>query len=203
MSAMIAALRVVREDDTVLDVGCGCGSMAFQLRRTLGPRGAYIGFDVHGASIAWCRTQFAADPRFVFELARLETAWSHGHTPATEYQFPADDASVDFVLAKSVFTHLLEPDAAHYLREIRRALRQGRNAIITAFLSESSDTTFRYGGPDAWWKVKSRPEAAVAYRRAHFLGMVRAAGLRVEKVIDGSWSRRGVARTFQDLLLLS
>ena len=123
LSATIATLGLVRADDTVLDIGCGCGSMALAFRRTLGPRGTYVGFDVHGASIAWCNRHLAQDPRLRFELAPLDTPWSRGGMPPTQYRFPADDGSADFVLAKSVFTHLLERDARHYLREIHRVLR--------------------------------------------------------------------------------
>ncbi len=35
------------------------------------------------------------------------------------------DESAGLILAKSVFTHLLEQDVRHYLREIRRTLQPG------------------------------------------------------------------------------
>ncbi len=193
LSATIATLGLVHDDDTVLDIGCGCGSMALAFRRMLGPRGSYVGFDVHGPSIAWCKKHLAKDPRLRFELAPLDTPWSRGGTPTTQYRFPANDGSVDFVLAKSVFTHLLERDAQHYLREIRRVLKQGRSAMVTAFLLDTPEIAFPYGGPDVWWSIRSRPEAAVAYRRSHFLGMVPAAALHVEKTIDA----------FQDIIILT
>jgi len=183
---------LVGEDDTVLDIGCGCRSMALAFRRMLGPRGTYVGFDVHGPSIAWCKKHLAKDPRLRFELAPLDTPWSRGGTPPTQYRFPADDGGVDFVLAKSVFTHLLERDARHYLGEIRRVLKRGRSAMVTAFLLDTPESTFPYGGPDLWWSIRARPEAAVAYRRSHFFGMVGAAALSVAKTIDG----------FQDIIIL-
>ncbi len=192
LSATIATLGLVGEDDTVLDIGCGCRSMALAFRRMLGPRGTYVGFDVHGPSIAWCKKHLAKDPRLRFELAPLDTPWSRGGTPPTQYRFPADDGGVDFVLAKSVFTHLLERDARHYLGEIRRVLKRGRSAMVTAFLLDTPESTFPYGGPDLWWSIRARPEAAVAYRRSHFFGMVGAAALSVAKTIDG----------FQDIIIL-
>ena len=108
IAATIAVLNLLREDDSVLDVGCGCGSMAVEFQRMLGKSGTYVGFDVHGPSIRWCKKRFAVDSRFRFERAELTTAWSDGPNPAAEYRFPLNDGGAGFVLAKSVFTHLLE-----------------------------------------------------------------------------------------------
>ena len=178
----------------------------------LGPSGKYIGFDVHGPSIRWCKKRFAADGRFGFELAELGTAWSHGPNLVVEYRFPMNDAGADFVLAKSVFTHLLEREAQHYLQETRRVLQRGGAALLTAFLLEGNgaapqafrpaDLTFPYGSHPVWWHAKSRPEAAVAYEKMHFLRMVEAAELRVERLIHGSWSGRGPSPNFQDIVVV-
>ena len=124
---------------------------------------------------------------------------------ASGYRYPADDGSVDFVLAKSVFTHLLEREARHYLGEIGRVLRTGRAAVVTAFLLDDDGAAsgeFSHGGPDVWHSVKERPEAQLAYRRSRFVEMVEAANLRVEKIIDGHWRGRRIAPTFQDIVVL-
>ena len=108
IAATIAVLGLLRDDDRVLDIGCGCGSMALEFQRMLGATGSYVGFDVHKPSIAWCRARFAADARFQFHVADLRTAWSRGPNSAVDYRFPMVDSDADFVLAKSVFTHFLE-----------------------------------------------------------------------------------------------
>src|SRR6266550_6661127 len=178
IAGIVTGMGLVREDDAVLDVGCGWGSMALELSRLLGPRGRYVGFDVHAPSIRWATRHLSPDRRFRFELADLRTAWSRGGASAVEYRFPMGTAAADLVLAKSIFTHLLAPDAQHYLRETRRVLRNGRAALVTVFLLgddpggqsiplQEPHITFPYGGPDVWWRVKARPEAAVAYGRSH------------------------------------
>jgi len=212
IAATIAVLNLIQDDASVLDVGCGCGSMAAEFQRMLGRSGTYVGFDVHGPSIRWCKKRFAADGRFRFALAELSTAWSNGRNAVVEYRFPMDDAGADLVLAKSVFTHLLTRESGHYLRETRRVLRHGGAALLTAFLVEDgvvavqrdrpAELTFPYGDHPVWWRVKSRPEAAVAYEKAYFLGMVEAANLRVERLIPGSWSGRGLSPTLQDLIIV-
>jgi SAM-dependent methyltransferase len=205
MSATIAALGLLRDDDAVLDVGCGCGSMALEFRRLLGPRGTYVGFDVHQPSIRWCQNHFAADQRFRFDLAALHTAWTKGGGAVEEYCFPMEDAAADFVLAKSVFTHLLEGQAQHYLQEIRRVLRRGGTALITAFLldDDGASRIFPYGGPDIWWSVKWRPEAGLAYRREQFLRMAARADLTLNRSIDGYWSGGGVVPHFRNVVILA
>src|ERR1700688_4464263 len=69
VAATITGLGLIRADDRVLDIGCGSGSMALAFSRVLGPEGRYIGFDVHGPSIRWCRRHFTRDSRFRFDLA--------------------------------------------------------------------------------------------------------------------------------------
>src|SRR5262249_3441745 len=123
----------------VLDCGCGPGAMAAALAGRLGEQDRYVGFDVHAPSIRWCRRRFAADPRLRFELAEVASAYgSPRGAPASGYRFPIEDGGAGLVLAKSLFTHLTRDDAAHYLREIRRALRPGGPALVTAFLFDET-----------------------------------------------------------------
>ena len=44
--------------------------------------------------------------------------------------FPAGDAAVTLAFAASLFTHLLEPDARHYLREVARVLAPGVGSAL-------------------------------------------------------------------------
>lgn len=208
-AAFLDRLELVRADDTVLDVGCGPGAMVPELARRLGPAGRYVGFDVHGPSIRWAKKRHAGDARLRFEHADLVSAWGAGAGAASTYRFPLDDGRADFVLAKSVFTHLLEADARRYLAEVRRVLRPGRGAVVTAFLYDENgpglpevQRAFPYSdGRTIRWRLRARPSAAVAYGREFFEAMVSGAGLRVIWMSAGYFP--GSARpTGQDTVVL-
>jgi SAM-dependent methyltransferase len=205
------------EPGTVLDAGCGAGAMAAALAGRLGETGRYVGFDVHAPSIRWCRRRFASDPRLRFEIAAVASPYGSSRgAPATGYRFPVEDGGATLVLAKSLFTHLTRDDAAHYLREIRRSLRPGSPALVTAFLFDPSDPAmygvrreFPYEDTDSTaargspvrFKSRLRPTAAVAYSRDAFEALVEQAGLRVQWLRPGYYPG-GTPVTGQDTLLL-
>jgi SAM-dependent methyltransferase len=210
-ASLIEQLGLVREGDPVLDVGCGPAAMAPHLRELIGAEGRYIGFDVHAPSIAWARRRFADDPRFRFELAALASPYGGGGAPVEKYRFPADDASAGFVLAKSVFTHLLESEARHYLSEIRRVLASRRTAMITSFLFEPESRTglghsrrfpFADRAGTIRFRSRVRPQSAIAYERSLFLSMLDSSGLRIGHEILGFYPGNADPPTGQDVLLL-
>ncbi|WP_147104332.1 class I SAM-dependent methyltransferase [Tateyamaria sp. syn59] len=108
----------------VLDVGCGVGKTARFL--TLDPRINYIGFDIFKPAIDWANDAFSpvVGRRFQFvHFDGISKFYNPGGTiPATEYQFPAEDETVDLAFAASLFTHLYEDDMRAYLRQTARVL---------------------------------------------------------------------------------
>jgi ubiquinone/menaquinone biosynthesis C-methylase UbiE len=212
ITAVIAMQDLVRRDSRILDIGCASGSMVPDFQRMLGPEGSYVGFDVHAASIEWCRRRFADDRRFTFQVARIRTPFSPQYeTPAEAFRFPVDDASVDFALAKSVFTHMREGEMRRYLSEIRRVLAPGGAALVTAFLLNEGPQSppynppmfdFAFGNGTMRWAIEARPEAALAYDGAFFRSAVGQAGLGIRRIIPGFWSGRCVAPNAQDLIVV-
>jgi len=125
---------LLASDASVLDVGCGCGRAA----RVLLPSHSvqrYIGFDLIPENIAWCN-------RFITPLYPDRAVFLHYDLHSSEYNpsgairsselvFPCADGSIDLAVAASVFTHLLEPDAIHYLNEVSRALSNRGRAVLS------------------------------------------------------------------------
>jgi len=213
MSVALSFLGLVGESDTVLDIGCGCGLMAYEFQRALGPEGRYLGFDVHAPAVRWAQRHFASDRRLRFEIAEISTPYSEGFSGnATAYRFPLADAEADFVLAKSVFTHLLEPESRHYLSEVRRVLKPGGRALLTVLVldppSRSSPVPlpavyqFPFGGPHFRWMVDAKPTGVVGVDREYFMSMIADAGLRTRATYDGSWRGLRQAPNPQDLVVV-
>ncbi|MFM8415036.1 MAG: glycosyltransferase [Planctomycetota bacterium] len=161
---------------SVLDVGCGCGRLARVLAAdpTLG---GYVGFDCIAASITWCQTHVL--PAFAgrrCEFHRVD-ARSAEYNPAgtvrsQDVRFPCGPASMDVVVAASLFTHLLEVDAARYLREIARVLKPRGVALLTIRATAAPGET--YAGN----------ESCIDVDRRHFLAMARKAGLELRAEVE-------------------
>lgn len=203
----------LRPDERVLDIGCGIGRMARPLTRFLSGEGTYDGFDVNPEGIAWCRERYAPYPNFRFVHADLHNGrYNPGGTGRAEtFRFPYDDASFDFALATSVFTHLLEPAADRYLGETARVLRPGGRALLTFFLLDEGSrralaegrATLAFRDPDGDVAVVDPevPEEAVAYSARWLEDALERHGLRRADAHPGSW--RGMPGvSYQDIVLV-
>lgn len=204
-NAILRLKADLRPDDHFLDIACGCGSLAIELRHEL-TDGEYVGFDVHHASVAWARKHLGSD-RVSFHHADLRTPYSpQGAVQPEAYRFPADDGWATLAAAKSIFTHLRAPVTLAYLSEISRVLAPGGRAILSFFLLEESDRNrrtleFGYGdGPDRWLYA-GRPEAGIAYEAAFVRDALAARGLTLNEVLEGRW-RRPTGANYQDLLIV-
>ena len=206
-SAFLDHLGLFEGARLIVDVGCGAGAMVEEFRRRLPGNGRYVGFDVHGPSIRWCRRRWADDPRLAFEIAPVTSPYgASGGIPVARYRFPAGDGEADLILGKSVFTHLTEEEARHYLAETRRVLRPGRPAVVTAFLFEPGaagvEEAFPHpAGRGMRLKSRARPSAAVAWEKSRFVAMLEEAGLRLQWHSEGYYPGRP-RRDAQDVLLL-
>jgi SAM-dependent methyltransferase len=205
----------LRPEESVLDVGCGVGRMAVPLTRYLSAAGRYEGFDIMRENVRWCRRAITPRwPNFCFEHADIynreynPTGPVRGH----EYRFPYPDGTFDFAFLTSVFTHLMPPDAAHYLAELGRVLKPGGRCLATFFLLNGESNGLVDGGkgiirllPAGGGCRVARadvPEECVALDEGLVRNAVRAAGLSVESVRYGTWCGREPGFEFQDVVVL-
>jgi arsenite methyltransferase len=100
----------IREDDTVLDVGCGEGLIGFGALERVGKTGRVIFSDVSEELLETCRKIANGDRRCEFVLGSAD-------------DLPLADASVDVVTTRSVVIYL--EDKARALAEFFRVLRSG------------------------------------------------------------------------------
>lgn len=109
------------ESPRVLDLGCGCGKLARFF--CLNPGLTYVGIDLFAPSIRWCRRAFAPfSDRFDFIHfdGQSDIYNPTGKIKSSEYVLPLEDSEMDMTICASLFTHLFEADARHYLEEIAR-----------------------------------------------------------------------------------
>jgi ubiquinone/menaquinone biosynthesis C-methylase UbiE len=107
----------LEKTNTVVDVGCGSGRLANQLRRYLD--GRYIGIDV-------------VEELFKHAESICERPdWKFYKAPGL--LIPEKDNYADFICFFSVFTHLLHEESYRYLEEATRVIKPN-GKIIVSFL---------------------------------------------------------------------
>lgn len=205
----------LKPSDRVLDVGCGCGRMAWPLTEYL-TDGTYDGFDVVPELVSWCRQNIGArhgNFRFLHADVSNTEYRRFAATAARRFRFPYADAAFDFTFLTSVFTHMLPGGVANYVAEIARTLAPGGTALMTFFILDGESRClqktpaarlrFRYPYWSRGVMLKSllRPEAAVSYPEETVRDLLGRGGLEVQQILPGFWSSRAPAVSFQDIVL--
>ena len=216
--AYLTLLCELRVDHSVLELGCSHGRTMLALLDYIEPPGRYEGLDINVKKINFAQNNIHPRyPHFNFTAADVynKTYNPHGRQTADAFRFPYADGSFDVVYGASVFTHLLPPDAANYLKESRRVLRQGGVCLFSFFVLDyyrgpATPTLDIYEfdhplpGFDGVAVYESEvPEHVIAYKIAVINELASGAGLKVKHIIPGFWSKsHKVGVNEQDLILL-
>jgi SAM-dependent methyltransferase len=208
-------LAGLEPNERVLDVGCGIGRMAIPLTQFLDKNGGYEGFDIVARSIDWCRDEITSRyPNFRFQLADVfnKVYNPHGRYKASEYVFPYDDESFDFIFLTSVFTHLLPEDMENYFSEVARVLKKNGRCLTTFFLLNRETLKLMKAGK-AMFDFKHQsgvcgfvdadtPEAVVGYAEPFVLALYEQHGLKINEPIQyGQWCGRDKYLDGQDIII--
>ncbi|TNC74073.1 class I SAM-dependent methyltransferase [Rubellimicrobium roseum] len=222
-SMLLRVYGRITAQSRVLEIGCGCGRIAYALLQVL-TSGTYDGFDIRRAPIEFLQRNFqSVHPNFRFHLADLNNTFynPNGTLTTAQYAVPAADASIDIVYEASVFTHMLPENTLHYFREASRVLRPGGRCVFSFFLLDhyvpgrtrplgfarphfDFDHRLAEYGDDFATVVPSDPERMTAYRLSLVRSMAEQVGLEVEgEPVPGLWSGSfEVPIGMQDLVIL-
>jgi ubiquinone/menaquinone biosynthesis C-methylase UbiE len=120
------AERIVQEaalkpDESVLDCGCGTGTLALAARRKVGPKGRVCGIDISKDQLEQARAKARND--------NLRIEFLEGSVD----EIPFPNNSFDAVLSALMIHHLPTEIKKGMFREIRRVLRKGGRIVIADF----------------------------------------------------------------------
>jgi SAM-dependent methyltransferase len=205
----------LRPESRMLDIGCGCGQMAMELREKLGPEGSYEGWDINPGAIRWCADAIAAeDPRFSFRLLDVRNGLYHpsGGEDPSALVFPGK-GSFDVILLKSVFTHMLAAEVENYLSQISGLLSDRGKCVATFFLLNDARRASLEAGrvPFAFKPFASGvsvsnpdvPEEIVAYEEPFVMEILSRSRLRMARpFLAGAWAGDRSGLSHQDILIL-
>jgi SAM-dependent methyltransferase len=156
------AADVIREGDTVLDIGSGSGTDALIAAMLTGPTGTVYGLDMTRAMRE--------------KLQRIVTAKKIGHLRVIEgnaEQIPLRDASIDVVTSNGVLN--LVPDKPAAFAEIARVLKPAGRLQISDIALRVPVSEQSRADPRLW------AECVVgAITEDDYISLLQAAGLSVE-----------------------
>jgi SAM-dependent methyltransferase len=162
----------------VFDLGCGCGRVARQLIQQRPRPAVYLGVDLHRGMVEWCQRNLAVDG-FRFEHHDVYNAGLNPASPNRILPLPADAGTFSLVVAVSVFTHMSEDRAEHYLREVGRILRPDGYLHSTWFLFDKADFPMMQTFQNALFINETDPSNAVIFDREWVRQLAREAGLTI------------------------
>jgi len=218
-------LHLPRKDNNmILDVGCGTGLLGISSEPFLGQDGKYIGIDVRKKDVDFCRGHY---PSANFEFIHFDVnnpAYASGQKD-TKLKWPVESARFDLTTGLSIWTHLNEDDALFYFKEISRVLKPDGKAIVTFFLLDeayrnslsmrsrregrfhmTSQDRWLFDQPsyesDAWLHPKwaKVPESAIGVTEFGLGRLISSSGMKLIEHYPGNWKEvPGVF--FQDVLI--
>jgi SAM-dependent methyltransferase len=166
--------------EAVLDFGCGCGRIARQLIQQRRRPDAYLGIDLHAGMVEWCRAHLAPRaPGFRFVHHDVHNPGLNPRGARALLPFPAEDGSFTLVAAWSVFTHLLQDQAVHYLREAARVLRPDGYLLSTWFLFDKRVFPMMQDFQNALFINEQDPSNAVIFDECWLLATAALLGLKL------------------------
>ncbi|MBN9672247.1 class I SAM-dependent methyltransferase [Roseibium aggregatum] len=206
----------LRENERVLDIGCGIGRMAVPLTQYLDPETAqYAGIDPASSGINWCtRNIGSVYPNFRFTHLDIANGLYNpgGHIRGTDISLPFANGSFDFAIMTSVVTHLPPQEIRPYFKEVSRLLDLGGRLFLSAFVMDKQPERKdgqppprivfqRAGNSPAWCADLRTPLSAVAFDDGFLDEALKVNGFEITLKRLGHWRGGTESRNYQDFFV--
>jgi SAM-dependent methyltransferase len=185
--------RLVTVDSNILDIGVGCGRWAHWMRdynfRGRQFSGNYVGIDIDGEAIEWCRANYDAGHFRFHHSTDASISYNQSGSARSSYRIPEPDGTFNLVFSNSLLTHLLETELENYLQETYRLLKTGGAMMHSHFNMEHRPATFgtrhtfKYQLGNARIESEAQPEAAVAYHTDFLFDLCRRIGFSSSEIV--------------------
>ncbi len=146
-------LGMIKEGETVLDLGSGGGIDVFLASRKVGPGGRVVGLDMTSAMVQAAKknAQRTKLENVEFRLGEIE-------------KIPLPDESVDVVISNCVIC--LSPDKEAVFQEMHRVMKPGGRVAIADEVASSPFSGDERADPGRWCSCVSGAITEDEYRRA-------------------------------------
>ncbi|NES76928.1 MULTISPECIES: glycosyltransferase family 92 protein [unclassified Okeania] len=204
----------IKPTDSILDIGCGIGDIAYGLTYYLTPRGRYEGIEFSEKVIDWAQQEITSrKPNFNFQWHNIYHPIynTEGTLPMREFTLPYPEASFDAICISNFFTHLSSIDMRHYLHQIQRVLKVGGKCLFACFLINSESEKLITDGKSSQnlvYEVEGGfcldpelPEKTLGFQESVLIDWIKENGLTIVGKYYGSWCGRK-SFTHQDLLIV-
>lgn len=173
--------RLLAAQESVLDFGCGCGRLAIQMLMQHDRPRNYLGVDVSRKMIEWCQENLTPyDGHFRFQHHDVfSPVYAPDNSRNATAPIPAADGSVSLSIAHSVFTHLFQHQAEHYLTELSRVAAPGGLLYSTWFFCNREAFYVLAPHQNCLFVNEHDASQAVYYDWNFFKRLVRERGLKI------------------------
>ncbi|NEP88204.1 MAG: glycosyltransferase family 92 protein [Okeania sp. SIO2C2] len=204
----------LKPTDSILDIGCGIGEVAYGLAYYLTSRARYEGIEFSEKVINWAKEEITSrKPNFNFQWHNIYHPIynTKGTIPTKEFILPYPQASFDVICISNLFTHLSNIDLRNYLYQIQRVLKVGGKCLFACFLINSESQKLIADGKSSQNLVNEieggfcldleLPEKTIGFQESLLIDWIKESGLTIVGKYYGSWCGRK-SFTYQDLLIV-